>query len=106
MWKFELNIGRCERLMEEKKGKKHCRTSFVFPDAWITDLMRSQIKFKDLSEKLPISQKLRFFIQREPFLTTLYTVNSSSLLVLYKVSLFAYNYLSNYQSVQCLYAMG
>ena len=60
MKKIGFNIGRqsCERIMEEIHP---CRTSCMLKDALNSrPRLWPLIKFKYLSEKLPLSQKLRY----------------------------------------------
>ena len=73
--------------MKGKKKLLHAQMC-VLPDA-LNGFRPEVVKY--LSEKLPLSQKLKVLPQRESFLTMFYPINSSPI-ACYKISFYANNY--------------
>ena len=97
LWKFELKWA--SKLWDNNGRNTLVTWSCVLWDTWFWDLKIKywglKIKFKYFSGKLLRSQKTTL-LQREPFLTMFYTINSSPLLVTKSVFM-ATILLSNYQ---------
>ncbi len=104
LWKFELNWSSELRNNNGTKNTLVTR-SCVLSDAWFRDLTR---EVRDLTREVEVSRSIQILyweitsfskttlLQREPFLTMFYTINSSSLLVTNKVFMLTI-ILSNYQ---------